>query len=63
MILAGLKPEIIMEIAARAIAFWTYQVKISYYQTITNIYLFILNEYVLYMVSWVRIYGILNATL
>lgn len=28
MILAGLKPEIIMEIASRAIAFWTYQVSI-----------------------------------
>ena len=27
MILAGLKPEIIMEIASRAIAFWTYQVR------------------------------------
>ena len=30
MILAGLKPETIMEIASRAISFWTYQVKRIY---------------------------------
>lgn len=31
MVLAGQRPEVIQEIASRAIAFWTYQVKCDNY--------------------------------